>query len=458
MCVRLVLVKKILLVCIFTFLSQKSVLAASPTVSFSQDLKTVAIDYDTHHYVIPRPIIPPTIFTPTNGRQPIYVDKNGSGSYIKIQDAINAAIPGDVIYVKAGTYEEGGLQVHNKTGTAARPFILSAAPEDIGKVIMRHANISLSHVLSFENRSDYWTVNGFVIEGIMRFDSCNSVSCYTDESVGLMWNNSVHGRATNNVVYYNPHSGIKSGDRWGLNNVIDAYSYHEVVGNIIFANGYDSRNHGLYANGAYGTISGNIAFNNPGYGLHLYAETSHHNLVTSNVAFGNDTGGIVTTGTSNKIYNNTFVSNGAPNSYSVGGVLIYTPDCVSNDIQNNIASNNWDNNYYTDHASNQGNTFDYNLVWGDSLGYQSWYGDPDSRIPPLAHNFRADPLFVNPSIGDFHLQANSSAKNAGSDGKDLGAYQSGGMPTIINIVNFRQLLTNFTNIFAFNTLVASYGK
>jgi hypothetical protein len=39
--------------------------------------------------------------------------------------------------------------------------------------------------------------------------------------------------------------------------------------------------------------------------------------------------------------------------------------------------------------------------------------------------FAQDPQFVNASGGDFHLQPNSPAKTAGSDGREVGAYGNG---------------------------------
>ncbi len=103
-----------------------------------------------------------------------------------------------------------------------------------------------------------------------------------------------------------------------------------------------------------------------------------------------------------KVINNTFYKNGSKEWG--GGISIENPDTEDVLIRNNIVSQNLIFQIQVE-VSVKGLTIDHNLI--DS------YRGYDDEI--YGKNYvKGDPLFVNPSIGDFHLKKGSPAIGSGS--------------------------------------------
>ena len=87
---------------------------------------------------------------------------NGSGSFPfgRIQDALNAARPGDVITIAPGTYTEALLSV--RSGTPGAPITLRAAQPRMAVVTRAGRVLSVGHA--------YLVVDGLVLDGQYGFD------------------------------------------------------------------------------------------------------------------------------------------------------------------------------------------------------------------------------------------------------------------------------------------------
>ncbi|MFH0863882.1 MAG: right-handed parallel beta-helix repeat-containing protein [Candidatus Gottesmanbacteria bacterium] len=423
----------------FLFISRLSVNAYStPSISFSADTSTVNVSYDKGNWNLVRPVIPNLNF-PTGGIT-YWVSTNGddnnlgtsSNPFKTIQKGVSMAHAGDIVYIKAGVYPE--MVAISNSGSSTNPLVVSSAPGDLGNV--KVVATSIGPVIMINNNAQYVWINGLVIEGTKDKTGFSQV----DEDFGAngisWWNGAGHGKATNNVVYDNMHCGLKELGHGG-----NTFTF---IGNIVFNNGTDAHDHGFYF-GDYDTlIDGNIVFDNAGWGLHLYSAPTRF-TVTRNIIIKNFFSGILVAGSNSKFYNNVSAYNG-----NGGGIMYFRAGAVNNDIKNNIfAFNNVDG--VIDNGGGSNNTDDYNI-------YTKQPNYAGSGVIVGSHEIYADPKFVNPVIGDFRLQSTSPAKNAGSDGKDLGAFATTSIRQPINISDFHLLLSTFTSIFDYNQLVANFGR
>ena len=110
----------------------------SPVVRFSDDERTVIIEYANHRWDFARPIVSPWNYQPSGKSYWVAADgdddRDGSPSspFRTIAKAVSTAGPGDAVYVWAGTYAENLLI--RKSGQEGAPIILSCAPGSLGKV------------------------------------------------------------------------------------------------------------------------------------------------------------------------------------------------------------------------------------------------------------------------------------------------------------------------------------
>ncbi len=164
----------------------------------------------------------------------------------------------------------------------------------------------------------------------------------------------------------NSGSGI-----WPSAGIYNYYSSTTITNNIITGNSY----HGMRNFHSSPTITNNIIKGNGDTGIynhHYSSPTITNNTITGNVNYG--------------IYNGWYSS----------------PTITSNTIT--------DNTYGIFNYYNSSPTIDYNDVWGNGTDY---YGVADQT--GINGNISADPLFVNPRAGDYHLQSGSPCIDAGSN-------------------------------------------
>lgn len=165
----------------------------------------------------------------------------------------------------------------------------------------------------------------------------------------------------------------------------------------------DNKQAGIFSySGARGIISGNAISSNGLDGIVLLSNS--YPQIINNTITNNNTNGIwVAVGSSPSIFNNIIVGNAEygidTDGYNYGGRG--RPAVLFND------------------------------VWGNG-----WTGYNGIDKPPT--DISADPLFVDPESGDYHLQPGSPCLGAADDGSDLGMYSE-------QRVTAQSLLTNITS-------------
>lgn len=393
------------------------------SVSFSPDASQVVIAYGLYRWTFPRPVVPnqPWMTSATNpyGGRLYWIAPTGNDSsdgsqgapLRTIQVGVDRAKAGDIVYINAGTYYETVKM--NVAGQSGKPIVLSAAPGALGLVrLVSPPNLAFSANPNTERpamvkgyRANLW-VNGLVIEGYKAKAGSPANDDYNANGISGAETGLV--TATNNVIYNNLHCGIKG-------SVISS-------GNIIFENGTDTLDHGIYMPLDDLQATGNIIFHNAGWGIHMY-QYPRRNVITRNIVFENSFGGIVVGGSYNKIYQNVVVKN------VTVGILYYRDGATNNDVKNNIFAFNGANAKRDGNPSN--NSDDYNTYFS-LAGSDYAPSGVDFNLPTGPHEIIQDPRFQNAIIGDYRLQPSSPSIDRGinlgmpfvANAPDMGAYES----------------------------------
>ena len=373
-----------------------------PTVTFSKDEKTVTVQYDKGEWTFHRPVITPWNFK-TSGKV-FWVATTGNdandGSEDKpirtISKAVEAVAPGDVIYVRAGSYVES--IVIKKSGEEGKSIILSCAPGDLGKVKITPPKEYVQKnpsgaVIRVHSAQHVW-INGLVIEGPMGRPEAPATEMYGANGITFAGKAGLGCRVTNCVIYRNVHCGIKEMGHGGTKILLEA--------NVIFDNGTRSTDHGIYCPADDLTINGNIIFHNAGYGIHSYSNPKRQ-VITRNICMGNKAAGIILAGSDNKVYHNVCVGNGL-------GIMYFRSGCTENVVKNNIFAFNKTDCGYDNGGGKLGdpakNVDDHNCYFP---------GKPNERIKPGMNEVFADPLFMDSKKGDFRLNDGSPCFGKGVD-------------------------------------------
>ncbi len=225
------------------------------------------------------------------------VDVNGNGDYQKIQDAINAANPGDMIIVNSGTYHES-IFVHRQVTLQGR---------DNGSGLPVIEGDWIGDVVQL-------LTDGIVLDG---FNITNSVPWWRSPSdqacVKIKSNNNV----VKNVEVHGCYNGMRL-ENAGNNNI----QYSTVASNY----------NGIYLTSSSNsnTLEGNNVNSNNNYGVYLGGSDS--NKLYQNDVSGNFIGGYLDSSSNNEIKSSIFSSNTFQGIYlsSSNNNLIENVTAVSN--------------------------------------------------------------------------------------------------------------------------------
>jgi parallel beta-helix repeat protein len=248
--------------------------------------------------------------------------------FTSIQDAINAAIDGDTVYVYNGTYYE--VMVVNRS--------INLTGENRESTIIEHGggnNVFYVNV-------DWVNITGFTINGTGATSWC----------AGVNLDNVQNCRITNNNISLDNELGI----------MLYSSSNNTIKGNNISSNLWG----GIYSMmSSYNTITENLISDNED-GIHL--DSSSHNYITyNNISSNNDHGISLFSGTSNNhIYHNNIIGN-ANQAYDTG-------------------DNQWDfgypfgGNYWSDYKGNDSYKGPaQNIPGSDGIGDTPYVIDSDSQ-------------------------------------------------------------------------------
>ncbi len=371
-------------------------------VSFSSDEHTVTVEYSGKKWAFPRPVVSPWAYQAAGTSYWVSPDGDdgnpGSAErpFCTIRKAIGRAVAGDVVYLKAGRYVEDVLIT--RSGDEKKPIILSCAPGELGKVIVTPPKEYVEKnpggaVITVKGAQYVW-INGLVIEGPKGRPEAPKKDTYGAN--GVTWRDKAGKgcRATNNVVYRNVHCGLKEMHHGGTDILIES--------NIIFDNGTETHDHGIYMPADDVTINGNIIFDSAGYGIHAY-EKPKRLTITRNICFGNKAGGIIIGGSDCKVLNNVCVDN-------LRGIFYFRKGCANNVVENNIFAFNHTDCDYDNGGGKLGdphdNTDDFNCYYP---------GKPNAAVKPGPNEVTADPLFVDAKKGDYRLREKSPCIGAGTE-------------------------------------------
>ena len=392
----------------------------------------------------------------------LYVDQanaqcsaNGAGSasqpFCTIAQGVTRAVAGNTVIVKSGTYPEGVTLT--KSGTSTQPIVIKAEPG---------ANVVVSgQFRGFEISSKSWiTIQGFTISdtssyGIYVTNSSNitiagnhvsragqPVSGSTRQ--GIRFSGTTNSVISGNTTDYNSDAGIVLTSGTTGVAVTGNVSHHNARGYTRAAPGIDVRSGG-------NTLQGNICHDNEDSGIQIYGTglppiPAPNNLVVNNLCYNNGDHGIdVSSAGSQRIIGNTVYDN------TTAGINVEGPSSGSTlrnniSVDNAIASLNTKGNIYVDAASVPGTTIDYDLVALSAPATMiSWggvnYGSLATFVAATgqeAHGLQADPRWIGPSVGDFHLLPVSPAIDSADSGAsgalsaDLDGRSRVDVPTVPN--------------------------
>jgi hypothetical protein len=320
-------------------------------------------------YVVPQP--------PTLDAADIVVAPTGSDDAAgtataplrTIDAAAQRAEPGMTILVRTGTYESDVETDASGTETARIAFV-AESPET--RIVGDG-----SATAAWKNDGDYVDIVGFDVSGE------NEDGIWSRGSDVRILQNRVNGFATGNCI-------LTANENYDLTDV-------DVIGNVVFNCGDNQLDHGIYLAHAAGTVANNIAYGNPGFGIHCW-HACNDLVIANNLVFDNGEGGIVVAADNDDdvpadnfmVINNIAVDNGREGIRESG----------------DTGSNNWYRN---------------NLLWSN--------GDDTVRLKTGSQTgtIVADPQFLDfkaDGSGDYRLQPSSPAVDTG--------VASGAPPVAIN--------------------------
>ena len=295
---------------------------------------------------------------PASAGQAFYVAPSGSDAnpgtldspWKTLQKAFSTLQPGQIAYLRAGTYgTKCAASTFTRAGTASAPITVRGYPGERavlnGQVRLEGSYMRLSHIVMEGPSCGTWGDTGRLGENLIL----------------MIPGKSHHIEVSHSEVFHGGwHAGISAGgdDIWILNNYI-----HD-NGNFNDPDQWNT-SHGIYYHdGSRGVVANNIIEHNFAKGLSA-RYNGNHIMVLNNTIVANGRSGIdITEGTNNWL------------------------------IANNIVMNNGNTGIHTSGSSGgTTNVLMNNVVWNNgSSGTSHWHTN-NTRIDNLV----ADPLLVNPN-------------------------------------------------------------
>ncbi len=426
----------------------------------------------------PTPVASPTPTPTPSGVRSFYVATNGndantgsiSSPWRTIQKAANQALPGDVIYIRAGTY--AGFSMNGRSGTPAAPIVFTRYPGEGRPVI--NGNGSVIYVINLQNLHDV-RLSGLEVTGaqapgqtgagVQVYASSNVVvqdSVLHDNSAyGIRIYNSTYTIAERNDIYGNGTGVDVRNAGQGVQILYnDVHDQDRMLTNTV-GGGDDTGALGIgfvrttgatlaKGNRIWGNRAVSYDYGHDGGALEVYGASNV--TMTENVMWDNE--GVYESGTdsgtpcANNVFTRNIAYDNNPNQLNQGMYLrcagnmliahntfqnldfwVYAIDRASTSysgaidgirIINNVVSMNSGKIYSIGaNVPMSTYTFDYNLDYnpGHTIAFVSGVGTATTtaqftaQTGKQAHGVNAAPSFVNGSAYDFRLTSSSSAIN-----------------------------------------------
>jgi parallel beta-helix repeat protein len=384
--------------------------------------------------------------TPTT----LYVGENnaactdyGSGAadepFCTISKAASLAVAGQTVQVASGTYAENVTPTHS--GVAGSPIIFIAAP---GALVVITGKAAGSNGFTIRGKN-YITIRNFTISGTVGYGISATSACSFLKIIGnhitgagrstnsstakfaINLDVATHSLIQNNVLDHNTSSGVylargsdddtvdhndisfnasrytnPSGIYHRLAPGIDVRGASNIISNNISHDNDDSGIqlvHGAHLN----VVVNNVLYHNKDYpnskaGDHgIDVSGAPNNAVVSNTVYGNMTAGINVEGasTGTTLANNISVNNGLAASSRTKGDVRVTSSAISGTFID------YDEIYMTITTGT--------IITWDSATFNSLAALHARYRDVEANGLQANPNWVSPGSGDFHLTENSRA-------------------------------------------------
>ena len=211
------------------------------------------------------------ITVPTAKGDTLYVGGNGSGNYTRIQDAIDDASDGDMVFVydNSSPYYENVVvdKSINLIGENRNTTVIDGdGIRDVVYISADWVNIS---EFTIRNSGESWGYAGIAIRSNYNTITCNNIKGNNGDGIDL------YDSSSNNIT----GNIISSNKEYGIN--LESSSSNNITGNIISLN----KEYGINLwSSSNNSILGNCILNNFG-GLYLYR--SENNIIEKNNFIGN---------------------------------------------------------------------------------------------------------------------------------------------------------------------------
>ncbi|MDT3778025.1 right-handed parallel beta-helix repeat-containing protein [Nitrospira sp. MA-1] len=244
-------------------------------------------------------------------------ENNGTkkAPFLTLEKGVRSLSPGDILYVRGGTYQRNEQLWSPPSGTSWTHAIMVKAYQK-EKVIIKplpSKNFPGNSVFYFKDKSQYIIMEGLVLDG-------------TNGAFGyVMGTGSHHIRIRNGEIKNTPNSAIQ-GSGADFIEIINLKIHDSWLGIEGYAG--RTRSYGFYLNGSYNLVQDCEIYNNHGNGIHIFSTsfTPSHNRIINNRIYNNGRAGvIVTTGTNNQVINNVIWGNevGVHVDYRATNTAIY---------------------------------------------------------------------------------------------------------------------------------------